>query len=111
MGESAGNHFGESVAGAGDVNGDGYEDVIVGARDFNCGAGPVGKIYVYFGSGAGLSAANVFTEVGNGKGSMGRYVAAAGDINRDGFACDCRGAGGAGRIRRPSTSILADETA
>ncbi len=50
-GDQAGAEFGVSVATAGDVNGDGYSDVIVGARYFDNGEANEGRAYVYFGSG------------------------------------------------------------
>ncbi|MDP6363729.1 MAG: integrin alpha [Candidatus Poseidoniia archaeon] len=51
VGESSSDYFGRSVASAGDVNGDGYADVIVGAYG-NDGAGSLaGEAYVYGGSG------------------------------------------------------------
>jgi hypothetical protein len=48
-GEANGDHFGEALAAVGDVNGDGYQDVAVGAHDYSCGTGSAGKIYVYLG--------------------------------------------------------------
>ena len=48
--------FGCSVATAGDVNGDGYSDVIVGACGYDNGQTDEGRAYVYHGSAAGLSA-------------------------------------------------------
>jgi parallel beta-helix repeat protein len=54
--------FGYSVATAGDVNGDGYADVIVGAPNYDNGQEYEGAAYVYHGSGlepiAGLTATN-----------------------------------------------------
>src|SRR5258707_1342030 len=44
-----GESFGCSVAGAGDVNGDGYGDVIVGAYQSGPVGQPVGRAYIYFG--------------------------------------------------------------
>ena len=45
-----------SVATAGDVNGDGYCDVIVGARCYDNGQTDEGRAYVYLGAAAGLGA-------------------------------------------------------
>jgi hypothetical protein len=46
--DSQASHFGRSVASAGDVNGDGFGDVIVGATDTT----GIGRVYVYLGDGA-----------------------------------------------------------
>jgi len=85
-------HSGESVRGAGDVNGDGIDDVIVGAP----GADPngIGESYVVFGSTGpfapsidlrGLTGTNGFTIIGVDPGdNSGHSVSAAGDINSDG---------------------------
>jgi hypothetical protein len=43
-----------SVGSAGDFNGDGYEDIFIGARTFSNGEYHEGKVYVYFGSEHGL---------------------------------------------------------
>jgi len=43
--------FGEPVAGAGDVDGDAYADIAIGATDTKGGT-----VYVYLGSGAGAAA-------------------------------------------------------
>lgn len=45
--------FGVSVSSAGDVNGDGYCDVIIGAHLFGNGEAAEGKAYVYHGSATG----------------------------------------------------------
>jgi hypothetical protein len=79
--------FAYSVAGAGDVNGDGYSDVIVGARLYDNGQTDEGREYAYYGSAAGLSvAANWIVESNQSSATLGFAVAAAGDINGDGFA-------------------------
>ena len=49
--------FGKSVGTAGDVNGDGYSDVIVGAPFYDNGDADEGRAYVYLGSATGLAAA------------------------------------------------------
>jgi hypothetical protein len=76
--------FGVSVATAGDVNGDGYSDVIVGA-DFYDNFG--GRAFVYLGSAAGLAASPAWTVGGSAAGTeiLGRSVATAGDVDGDGY--------------------------
>ena len=54
--DQPGAYFGFSTAGAGDVNGDGYSDVIVGANYYNTGLQNVGGAFIFFGSADGLSA-------------------------------------------------------
>ena len=94
LGDGPGNHLAESIVAAGDVNGDGFQDLLVGERDYSCGNGPAGKIFVFLGGPGGLSSTNVFTAVGLGKGSLGRGLAAAGDLNGDGYADVIAGAPG-----------------
>jgi hypothetical protein len=49
-------YFGTSVRTAGDVNGDGYSDVIVGSATYSNGQLSEGKAFVYLGSATGLAA-------------------------------------------------------
>jgi hypothetical protein len=78
--------FGTSVATAGDVNGDGYSDVIVGAPTYDNGQADEGKVFVYHGSPSGLSTTPSWSFEGNFAGvQLGNAVASAGDINGDGF--------------------------
>ena len=84
VGEAAGNYFGMSVASAGDVNGDGYSDVVIGARNHNSNTG---KAYLYLGSSTGLSSSASWAATGESTGSyFGNCVASAGDVNGDGFS-------------------------
>jgi len=80
----AGSHFGRSVATAGDVNGDGYADVIVGAPDWAA----QGRVFVYLGSASGLESTNAWNPVLSlpQNSLYGFSVASAGDVNADGFA-------------------------
>jgi hypothetical protein len=78
--------FGLSVAGAGDVNGDGYDDAIVGALQYDNGQNTEGRAYAYYGSAAGLSMTpNWIAESNQVRAYFGTSVAGAGDVNRDGF--------------------------
>ena len=86
-----------SVSGAGDVNGDGFADIIVGSKYDNPGAGSYGSAagaaYVVFGhSGAfgsvdltSLSPTGGFEIIGAPESYAGTSVSGAGDVNGDGF--------------------------
>ncbi|HMB71107.1 MAG TPA: FG-GAP-like repeat-containing protein [bacterium] len=80
-------YFGWSVATAGDVNADGYSDLIVGAREWDAGANQSGAVFVYLGSATGLPSSGVaWTQVGATlNGYFGTQVACAGDVNNDGY--------------------------
>jgi len=82
----AGAHFGLYVASAGDVNGDGYSDVIVGAQEYSNGQSNEGRAYVYHGSASGLSASAAWTVESNQVNASLGQVAGAGDVNGDGYA-------------------------
>ena len=79
--------FGMSLGTAGDVNGDGYSDVIVGAPEFDTGFDQAGRAYVYAGSASGLSIEPYWqTEGLNEDSLLGESVGTAGDVNRDGYS-------------------------
>jgi hypothetical protein len=79
--------MGQSVASAGDVNGDGYSDVIVGAWLYDNGQTEEGAAYVYHGGATGIStSAAVTLECNQAGGQMGIFVASAGDVNGDGYS-------------------------
>lgn len=82
-GESPGDEFGTSVSGAGDLNGDGYDDVIVGAPKH---AARVGALFCYSGKdpagGSGKILARIVGEKPNDE--FGASVSAAGDVDGDG---------------------------
>jgi hypothetical protein len=88
-GVATGDRSGWSVSSAGDVNGDGYDDLIVGGPEVNAGAG---ASYVVFGKAGGtkveLSALGIGGFVINGAsggGAAGFSVSSAGDVNGDGL--------------------------
>jgi len=86
--------FGHSVSSAGDVNGDGIDDLIVGAQGGNDGGTDAGEAYVIYGQ-AGtrgridattLSPSQGFVIQGDTAGDLlGECVSSAGDVNGDGI--------------------------
>ncbi len=88
-----GEDAGISVAGAGDVNRDGYNDILIGAYGYNdtINDNYKGKVYLIYGNGSlhpntELGAANASFIGENGYDLAGWSVAGAGDVNRDGHA-------------------------
>jgi hypothetical protein len=80
-------YFGYSVSAAGDVNGDGYSDVIVGANQFDNAETDEGRTYIYYGSSSGLPLIAIWTAESNQASALfGNSVSTAGDINGDGFS-------------------------
>lgn len=74
--------FGGSVSGAGDVNGDGFGDIVVGAEGDDDGAGNSGSASVF----SGLDGSLLYRFDGVGFGSrFGHSVDGAGDVDGDGF--------------------------
>ncbi len=86
-GNSLSAFFGYSVAGAGDVNGDGYSDVIIGAKTMNSGTAGEGKAFVYHGSSTGIDGTVDWTyETNSANENFGACVAGVGDCNGDGYS-------------------------
>ena len=97
---------GWSVSNAGDVNGDGFDDLLVSAIGGDVGSDiDAGKVYVLFGTSAGFAAVNSLGGLNGDSGiridgaafaeRAGRQVSAAGDINGDGIDDIIIGADGA----------------
>ncbi len=78
---------GKAVLGLGDVNGDGFGDVLVGAPGALAGGLPAGRVELYLGMATGLRPAPSWSAVGEQPGAaFGAALAASGDVDRDGFA-------------------------
>jgi hypothetical protein len=78
--------YGASVASAGDVNDDGYTDVIVGAPHYSNGQDIEGRAYLYYGSATGVKPLPAWTfESDLANCELGWSVASAGDVNNDGY--------------------------
>ncbi|MCA9492730.1 MAG: FG-GAP repeat protein, partial [Myxococcales bacterium] len=77
---------GDVVASAGDVNGDGYDDVIVGAPEYDDTRTDEGAAAVYLGGPGGVAATTVWAALGHQADAwFGAAVASAGDVNGDGY--------------------------
>ncbi|MCW0182734.1 MAG: hypothetical protein OJI70_13240, partial [Zavarzinia sp.] len=101
QGDTNNDQAGRSVSSAGDVNGDGFDDLIVGAPYGDDAGSSAGETYVVFGAAGGfgtdvggrqvidlttLSAAQGFLVQGDVAGDQaGRSVSSAGDVNGDGY--------------------------
>ena len=100
-----GDQSGSSVSGAGDVNGDGFSDLIIGADRAAEGGTFRGASYVVFGKAAGFGASVALGSLDGSNGfklsgvanydRAGWSVSGAGDVNGDGFADVIIGAYGA----------------
>lgn len=95
-GIAAGDFSGLAVSNAGDINGDGFADVIIGAEQADGGGiNDSGETYIVFGAAGGfapqvelssLNGPNGFRLTGTAPADLsGGTVSAAGDVNNDGF--------------------------
>jgi hypothetical protein len=84
-GWSTDGRFGHAVAGAGDVNGDGFADVLVGA--FAGGREAAGETVLYLGSANGIGPEPSWCYIcPMSAAEFGHQVEGVGDVNGDGFA-------------------------
>jgi hypothetical protein len=87
--------LGSSVSNAGDMNGDGFDDLIIGAPYADPNGDSSGSSYVVFGKASGFSATMDLSSLDGSNGFRldgvaahdlsGRFVSNAGDVNGDGF--------------------------
>ena len=88
FGAQAGERYGYSASGPGDVNGDGYTDLLVGSwwHDGESGS-DTGKVRLYYGSGGSLSSTEEWSQEGTAASQQfAAAIHAIGDVNGDGFA-------------------------
>ena len=97
----AGARFGETMANAGDVNGDGLDDLIVGAPywDQSAAVTESGAAFLFLGRPGGFTTGDVTQadtriESTQSQARLGTAVASAGDVNCDGYDDILIGAGG-----------------
>ena len=84
LGSESSGYFGQDAGAGGDLNGDGYDDVIIGAY----GSGTGGQVYVFNGPLDGAysdSAADTIIYSDDSNAYLGWRVAMAGDLNDDGI--------------------------
>jgi hypothetical protein len=81
---NAGDHFGWSVAGVGDVNGDGYDDIAIGAPLNDAIGQEAGAVYLFFGGQNPDTVVDLTLHGEEADDRFGWSVRRAGDMNRDG---------------------------
>lgn len=93
-GATTGDQVGFDLANAGDVNGDGFDDLLISAHSLS-GTGGTGAAYLVFGQAGGFGSDINLSDIDGTNGYIlrgdvpgyfvGQYLEAAGDINNDGF--------------------------
>ncbi len=91
IGENDRDASGVVASGKGDINGDGFDDILIGAPSNDDGGNSAGKIYILFGKKSGLSIDTDLSEAdatyaGEWSDDLcGRSISWAGDVNNDGY--------------------------
>ena len=119
-GENARDYSGVSVSSAGDFNGDGYDDIIIGAPGAASRGSYTGSSYVVFGKANGFSRTIELSELDASAGfridgenfydHSGISVSSAGDVNDDGYDDIIIGANYGGRAEGHSYVIYGHAT-
>jgi hypothetical protein len=100
-GEAEGELFGDRVGQAGDLNGDGFDDLFVAAPSWRRG---LGRVAIFYGSAAGLSATAGLDLPGKGGEQFGDCTHPTGDLDGDGY--DDLGVGAYGYDRARGRILL-----
>ena len=86
QGNQVGALLGVEVAGAGDVNGDNYDDIMLGAPGYQHSNGGNGAVFIYYGSNRGINPTRYTLLTPNAPGGQyGTLIAGGGDLNDDGY--------------------------
>jgi hypothetical protein len=102
LGNSASDEFGYSISNCGDINGDGRDDVIAGARWDDLHGNNSGTVTVY----SGLNFSQLYQFRGDGQfDHLGTGVCGTGDMNGDGFPDFAAGADGDDNMGSSSGSV------
>lgn len=105
-GETLGDRFGDPVVRAGDVNGDGFDDLLIGAWNYSVIAPEGGRVYVYLGGPAGVDSTPDWTKsYANPGAKFGMSLAGVGDLDGDGYDEVLVGAGRDGVSERGSAYL------
>ncbi len=85
--DQSGSLFGQAVSNGGDVNNDGYDDIVIGAPHYKNGdtESAEGRAYIFFGSKDGLSNTPTILEINQQNALFGYSVTGVGDVNSDNY--------------------------
>ena len=101
-------NFGYCISGAGDINADGYADIIVGAKYYTDPEYKEGSSYVFWGGPTGPEDDYCwFAEGGQDSAYLGRHVDGDADFNGDGYSDFLTSATGIPISRRMMASLIA----
>lgn len=79
-------NFGKTVASAGDVDGDGFDDIAISTPMYDNGQTNEGRVYIYLGSSVGISITSSWqAEANSASAQFGQSIAGDFDMNGDGF--------------------------
>ena len=85
IGENGGDFFGAGMGAAGDINGDGYADFMIGARLWIGGDTSLGRVYIYLGGDSIPDEPALTMNLNVREGGFGYELGGVGDLNGDGY--------------------------